>query len=357
MRAIALLCLALVLATSTADAQQTLVLRSGDRLTGSLSAIDGGTWVFVHAGGGGQLKIAATEVASFASGGPIGIRLADGTILAATVTTAGNRLQLAAADGTTRTVSPTDLAAVGDPDALDALVPLQIGLFSPFQRFWSATASAGFSNKTGNSRNRGLSAELEFGRQTPRDRLSFKLGVAREESAVDANSPLATTVEKYYGSARADVFFGPRLFTFASTTQERDEFQDIDLRSNYNAGFGVQILSTDQTDLRFYSSGGVRREVFTSATPTESRAIIAAGTGLRQALGPAILAWTVDWAPAVKDLRDFRFISEASVTTSLIAGLGFRVASRNEVNNRPTSDDIRKHDWLLTTTLTYTIGR
>jgi putative salt-induced outer membrane protein YdiY len=355
MRAIALFCLGLGLAASTAAAQQTLVLRSGDRLTGSLSAIDGGTWVFVHTGG--ELKIAATDVASFASGGPIGIRLADGTVLAATVTTTGNRLQLAATDGTTRAVAATDLAAVGDPAALDALVPVRIGLFSPFQRFWSATTGAGFSNKTGNSRNRGLTAELEFGRRTPKDRLSFKIGVAREESAVDPDGSLATTVEKYYGSARADVFFGSRVFAFASTTQERDKFQDIDLRSNYNAGFGVQILSSDQTDLRFYSSGGVRREAFTSATSTESSAIIAAGTALRQAVGPAILSWKVDWAPAVEDLKDYRLVSEASITTSLIAGLGFRVASRNEVNNRPPSPGIRKHDWLLTSTLTYTIGR
>lgn len=354
MRVLALFCLVLSVASSTAAAQQTLVLSNGDRLTGSLAAIDGATWVFAHAGG--TLEIAATDVASFASGGPIGIRLADGTILAATVTTAGDRLQLAATDGTTWTVAATDFAAVGDPAALDALVPLRIGLFSPFQRFWSATAGAGFSNKTGNSRNRGLSAELEFGRQTPKDRLSFKIGVAREESAVDTDRPLATTVEKYYGSARGDVFFGSRVFAFASTTQERDKFQDIDLRSHYNVGLGVQILSTDQTDLRLYASGGVRREAFTSGTPTESRAIIAAGTALRQALGPAIVAWTVDWAPAVEDLNDFRLISEASVTASLIAGLGFRVASRNEVNNRPPLG-IRRHDWLLTSTLTYTIGR
>lgn len=358
MRSFAITLLLLLGGATGAAAQQTLVLTNGDRLSGRLTKIDGATWVFAHSAG--DLKVPATDVAEYSTTNPVGLRLADGTILAATVSAANGQLRLAGSDGTTRTVAATDLAAVGDPATLDALVPVRIGYFTPIGRFWGATAGLGFSDKSGNSRSRGLTADLAVGRRSPRDRLSLRLGVAREESLDPDGDTLQTTVEKYYGSARADVFFSPRLFAFASTAQERDKFQGIDLRSNYNAGLGVQLIATDQTDLRFSASAGLRREAFTDvALETNSTPILAAGTEFRQTLGPAVFAWSVDWAPSTKDLEDYRFVSEASLTTTVFQGLGFRIASRNEINNRPPAQvpALKKHDMLLTTALTYSIGR
>lgn len=347
-----LLCLTAIAATP-ATAQHTLVLQNGDRLSGTLTGIDGGVWVFKHAAG--QLKIATGQVTSFTTANPIGIRLMDGTIVAARVSTSDGRLQLAADDGSTRTVTPADLAAVGDPANLAALVPVRIGYFTPIRSFWGATANLGFSNKSGNSRNRSLAATVEVGRWSPRDRLTLKLGIAREESD-PGTGDLETTVGKYYGSARVDVFLRRRLFVFGTTAQERDEFQGIDLRSNYNAGLGVQILSSDMVDLRFYASGGLRREAFTSGN-NSSTGIVAAGAAFKHSLGPAVFAWTVDWAPSINDFADYRLVSDASVTTTMFHGLGFRIASRNEINNRPPRPEIEKHDMLLTATLTYSIGR
>ena len=288
------LVLALTLAfVEGAEAQQQLELANGDRLTGALVSVDGGAWVFGHAGG--QLRIAAAEVSSFATSNPIGVRLVDGTILAAAVSTAGGRLQLSRTGGSTLTVTPADIAAVGDPADLATLEPLEIGYFSPLSRFWRATTSFGFSNKSGNSRSRGQVATLDVGRVSPKDRLALKLGMARQEADAGTGT-LEETVEKYYGSLRADLFASPRLFFFGSTAQARDRFQDIDLRSNYDAGLGVQLIATPATDLRFYASGGLRREAFTSGGST-STATVGAGLGLTQQAGPAVLAWAIDWSP------------------------------------------------------------
>ncbi len=334
------------------EAQQTLVLENGDRLTGQLKSIGGGRWVFAHPGG--EVTVAAANVTSFTTSEPLGLRLGDGTILAASVTTVGTALRLTAADGTTRTVAPSDLAAVGDPANLAALEPLEIGYFSPLGMFWGATASLGFSDKSGNSRSRGLSLALEVGRRSPKDRLTFKAGLAREEARLQGND-FETTVEKYFGSLRLDVFIGPRFFVFGVTGQERDQFQDIDLRSTYNAGLGYQILATDLTDLRWYASGGVRSENFTSGGST-STGVLATGAAVQQSIGPAVFSWTGDFAPSVENFRDYRFVSDASLTTTVYKGLGFRIGLRNELNNNPRPG-VEKHDMLVTTTLTYTIGR
>jgi putative salt-induced outer membrane protein len=346
--------LALLLGGSAAAAQQTLSLRNGDRLSGTLSAINGATWAFKLPGG--ELKIAGADVVGFTTPGPIGVRLADGTILAATVTTVGDRLQLAGVDGTTRTVAPADLAAVGDPNKLEALRPVTIGYFTPFTKFWGTTVAVGFTNQTGNSKARGLAADVQLHRNTAKDRILLGFGTARNDATPYADSALVQTVSKIYGNARVDVFVSKRLFAFGSTTQERDKFQNLDLRSAYNAGLGYQIIASGGTDLRLSLSGGYRRENFVAPDSTSSTPIVGAGTALTQALGPIELRWHFDWAPSTENLKDYRILSTSSITTTILAGLGFQIASRNEINNNPPAG-FKKHDWLLTSALTYSLGR
>lgn len=336
-----------------AAAQQTLQLTNGDRLTGTLTAVGGGTWTFELSSG--ELNIPAGTVQGFTTTIAIGLRLADGTILAATVSPApGNQLSVTGTDGTTRTVSATDIQEIGDPQVLDELEPVAIGYFTPLDRFWGATVALGFSDKSGNSRARGLTANLDVSRETAKDRLTFRAGLSREEARVGTGE-FETTVDKYFGSARADVFFGPRFFLFGFTRQERDTFQQIDLRSNYDLGLGLQLIAKQRTDLRLYSSGGARVENFTSGE-SESAFVWGAGGAFRQLVGPARFDWSLDWAPNVEDLEDYRLRSDASLTMTVFAGIGFRVGVLNELNNRP-QPGVERHDMLVTSTLTYSIGR
>ncbi len=350
----ALAVVAALFLASAAAAQETLTLKNGDQLTGKLVAITGGTWVFRHAGG--ELKIAGGDVAAYVTSAPVGVRLVDGAILAGTVTAAGDRLQLTGADGRTRTITPADLAAVGDPNRLDALRPVRIGYFSPFTRFWSATVGFGFSAKTGNGSSRGLTGDIGLERRTPKDRIQLGFGIAQQRATPWPDSALVQTVAKLYGNGRIDLFFSGRVFAFAATTQERDTLQNLDLRSAYNGGLGYQVFASAATDFRVSLSAGYRRENFHAPDSVSTTPIVAAGTALAQKLGPIDFQWTFDWAPSTENFRDYRILSTSSLTTTIVKGLGFRVASRNEVNNNPPGD-AKKHDWLLTSALTYSLGR
>ncbi|NIM51721.1 MAG: DUF481 domain-containing protein [Gemmatimonadales bacterium] len=342
----------LCLTVTALSAQQTLVLDNGDRLSGRVLRIESGVWIFQSAVG--EAKVPAIRVAGFTAPEPIGVRLSDGTIAAASIVPDGSRLTLSLSDGSTRRVLATEIAAVGGAEDLEALMPVPVGFFSPFTKFWGASASVGFSDKSGNSRARGITASLAVQRRSPRDRLTINLGLNREQSR-NAEGDFELTVSKYYGTLRADVYLSERLFVFANTLQERDRFQDIDLRSNYGGGLGIQALSSGTTDLRFSLSGGLRIESFTSGG-RETAAVLNLGADLRQRLGPASFAWDVAWAPSIEDPGDYRLRSEASVTTTVYKGLGFRVGILNELNSRPRPG-IQKHDLLVTTTLAYSVGQ
>jgi putative salt-induced outer membrane protein YdiY len=334
-------------------AQQTVTLRNGDRLTGTLKRVDAGSWIFTY--GGEDVSLSAADVVGFDSPAPIGLRLDDGTIGAGTVeaTPAAGGLRLTLSDGV-RTVTPQQIAAVGRADDLDALIPITIGFFTPITRFWQANLAFGFSDKSGNSRARGISSTLDIERRTRKDRITLGFGLNRESSQL-ANGDFETTVSKYYGNLRVDVFVNSRFFFFGSTRQERDRFQDIALRSTYNTGLGFQAVAVDRTDLNFSVAGGARREKFISGG-AETASVAAVASKLRHDFGPAVLLWQLDFSPTVEDLGDYRLISDISITAPLFLGIGFRIGALDEYNSRP-KPGIEKNDLLLTTTLSYTIGR
>lgn len=347
--------IASVVLAPIASAQETLVLANGDRLSGKLTAINGGSWVFQHPVAG-AITIPRAEVLAYETLVPIAVRLADGTVAVGRFEVSGDSMRLVTGVAGTLPVIPADLAAVAPVDDLGSLRPVRtVGRFWPLTRFWRATAGFGFSSTTGNSRSRGFAGDLKIARDTPKDRIGAEFGHASTYSAGPGADVLEKVVEKYYASLRVDVFFSPRFFVFATTKQERDRFQGIDLRSNYQSGLGLQVTAGRNTDLRFFASGGMRREAFVTDSAFGTP-VLGAGGAFKQQVGPMELAWTVDWFPRAQVLHDYRAISAASVTTTVFGGLGFRVTSRNELNNNPPSG-VEKHDWLLTTALTYTIGR
>ncbi len=335
--------------------QQTVTLRNGDRLTGLLERIDGDSWVFSYGGQG--VTIPAAQIVGFSSADPIGVRLDDGTIAAVTIapTQGGAGLLLTPSTGAPlRTVTPGQIAAVGSAADLGTLIPPHVGFFTPIAKFWVANLAFGFSDNSGNSRARSLSTTVDVERRTSKDRITLGLGLNRESSQI-ADGDFEATVSKYHGSLRLDVFFNRRFFVFGGTRQERDRFQDIALRSTYNVGLGYQAVAKDDTDLNFSFAGGVRRESFISAG-SETAGVATAASKLRHNFGPAFILWQLDLSPKVEDVEDFRLVSNVSLTAPLFLGIGFRIGVLDEYNSRPQLG-IKKNDLLITTRLTYTIGK
>lgn len=336
-----------------ASGQQVIWLKNGDRLSGRIARIAGGAWVLAY--GGAELRLPAPRIANVVWDSLLGVRLADGTIGAASATEApGDSVRLAFADGTARLVRVAEIEAVGPADDLEALRPQRIGRFWPIWRFWRATGGAGFSDKSGNSRARGFSLSLDLERKTAKDRVSAGATLNREATQ-PAGGAFETTVEKYFASLRADVYLSSALFVFAQTQQERDRFQDLALRSTYTTGLGLQPVSTQRTDFRLWSSAGYQRQAFV-ANGGDHAAVGVLGYALSRNLGPARAAWRVEGTANLEDLGDARFRSEATLTVAVRGGLGVRVGAVNEFNNRPRPG-VRKHDMAVTTALTYSLGR
>jgi putative salt-induced outer membrane protein YdiY len=344
----------LAIGASALSAQQTLVLADGDQLTGALVSVSGGTWVFSYRGQ--DVGVTAADIASFTAPDPVGFRLSDNSVVAASVATGPGGLILPLADGTTRTVAATDVEAAGDPSDLTALEEVVLGYFSPFGRFWALSTTLGATAKSGNTETGSFNLRFDLDRETAQDRLAFTLLMTEERNQVEEGEGRELTSQKFIGNVRADIFPWTRVFLFGVNRYTRDQFSDIDLRVNLSVGAGYHIVKSDRSDLRAALGLGGRHEDFTSDEPTTTVGTFNVNGGWSQKLGGFVFDTALDYNSALEDFGDYQVLSDTNLTATIVAGLGFRVGLLLEYDNTPTGGS-ENQDATFTTALNYTLGR
>jgi hypothetical protein len=220
-------------ASSPGMAQQRVTMANGDRLTGKLQRIQDTTWVFnFH---GQEVSVPVGQIRAFSAPERIGIRLADTTIVAATVEPAGNGISLILEDGTSRLVRPTDFAAVGSADDLEALEPMVIGLYSPFLKLWKFRGSFGGSLQRGNTHETNLSFSLDLERETLKDRTEFTTFLTTSKE-FDAEGLQVKNEPKVIVNLANDIFITPgRLFVGVRMRWQHDPKKELEFRQSFRA--------------------------------------------------------------------------------------------------------------------------
>lgn len=222
-----------LLAAGQASAD-TLYLRDGSVVNGSLLTLQDGTYRF-DTKFAGELEIPQEQVAGVRtdephtvvldSGDEVGVRLAYDE-------TGGQRL-VSERFGT-RELAPADIAGVRDLGAPD---PTLVEARERLSRDpWSGRMAFGLSGSSGNTDSRSINFRAEALRETNGDRLSLSVRTFRQRD--DGEQTENETVAK----ARLERDFTRRFFLFGQTEIEKDEFENIDLRFRATLGPGYFFI-------------------------------------------------------------------------------------------------------------------
>jgi putative salt-induced outer membrane protein YdiY len=215
-----------IVACSASARADELHLTNGDRLTGTVQRLAGGTLTYrtPH----GELQIPWAEVALLRVDEPklvtIGI---EAPVLMTLDTTAGIPLG--------------DILAIAAPEP-----PLS----------FSGGASAGFLSTAGNSDISSLRLDGELVARRRNDRYRTTGVLNRGEDSGRESVRNAT------GSLRYDRFVSERLFLNASGIFTHDRFRELDLRSALGVGIGYQVLDTPAAKLSVEGGVGYVTENF-----------------------------------------------------------------------------------------------
>ena len=221
-RALFLSILFAILTTAPARADEVL-LKNGDRLTGTVTSLAGG--VLTVSTPYGDVRIPWAEVTRLAIQDPI---------LAGVAGAPATQVTIAfAADGQA-TLQPGGVVPLANITALTRPQPPVIV---------DGGANAGIMTTAGNTDVNNLRLDGDIVARASANRYSASAAVTRAEDRDVETARNWTTAFKY------DRFISTRMFLNANTILTNDRFRDLDLRTAVGAGVGYQVLTGPRVTL------------------------------------------------------------------------------------------------------------
>lgn len=209
-------------------------LKNGDRLTGKVVSLDGGTLVFKTAYAG-DLSIKWEEVANLKTDEPVKVVLGDETTAQGPVSPGeGGKVKVKAEQ-----VAEPVTVELANVKVINPKPPLSTTL----------RIGVGASMNSGNTDNQDFYGQLDFIARTAMNRFSVGGNYQRAED----ND--VKTADNAMGYIKYDHFLTKQWYLYANATGQQDDFQDLNLRATLGVGAGYQFLETERTNLSL--EGGV----------------------------------------------------------------------------------------------------
>jgi putative salt-induced outer membrane protein YdiY len=133
--------------------------------------------------------------------------------------------------------------------------------------YWSATVNASLVARSGNTDQSDFTSRVDLTRETPASRLAlqYRGNFGRTEGV--------ETVNNHRGSGNYNLYFSRKLFVTPLAGEIfTDTYQNIDLRTGVNAGFGYYLLRAE-TDWWLYAGGGYQNTRYVSVLEGEDDSV------------------------------------------------------------------------------------
>jgi putative salt-induced outer membrane protein YdiY len=324
-----------------------VVLKNGDRLTGTIAKSDDKT-LLIKTEFAGEVTVQWPAVQELNSTQPLHVTMANGITVAGPVTTTDGSLEVRTATSGTVTVAKADVTALrNDAEQTTYDKSLHPGLLQG----WAGGANVGFALTAGNSDTRSLALAFTADRKTLHDEVSLYENTVYATNNAAGASP-STTANSNQAGARYARNLNPRLFAYVAADFQTNALQQLNLRSVLGGGLGFHAINTDRTTLDFLVGPNYTRENYD--TVTNSFAALSLGEELSHKLGAStLLTQKLYFFPNLSDTGQYRMAFNFGSVTKLSKWLGWQNAFGDiYVTNPPSATPaLKKNDIILTTGL------
>lgn len=245
------------LSLSTTWADQ-VVLKNGDRVTGSIIKKDGKN-LTIKTDQFGIVTTSWDEVVSVQADKPVNVVLPDGRTVQGTIATTNGKVEVTTKDAKL-SLEPAEVATIRNDDEQKAYERLQKPGWGDL---WTGSGSVGFAGTAGNARTLTFTTAVNAARITNTDKLSVYFNTIKASAFV--NGVNADTAQAVRGGLGYDHNLTSRMFLNVFNDYEYDKFQNLDLRFVVGAGLGYHAIKTDRSQLDLL--GGVDFNHSSFSTP------------------------------------------------------------------------------------------
>lgn len=302
-----------------------VVLDNGDRLTGNIIKLDGGT-LTLETGYSEPVKVQSAQIENIKTDGPVEIHLVNGEILKGIMNTDANGMLVIERTDTRETV-------VFGWDKVSAINPPPV---EPSK--WKGSVNLGATVQSGNSDRTNISFGADALRRTERDRFSLRFlhNYAKEGHDVTARS--------YYGAGKYDYFFTKSFYGYAGVEFLKDKVKDLKLRTVVGPGAGYQFWDDEVKSLMLEAGVAYFSEDLNLGTDKDwITARLAADLRYNIAKAVVFTDQLVIY-PSLERGRDYKLRNEAALNTPLASGWSLRLANILEHDGNPP-EGIERNDW------------
>jgi putative salt-induced outer membrane protein len=356
-----LACMLLLPLAAVAD---TVTLKNGDRLTGSVTQLAGGK-LSIDTKYAGTVTIAWDEVAT--------VKL-DKTIVMATEKKSGKKVEIQKKEvsaiertdtgfAVTTPTGPESIAAVTALRSAAAQQSYEASLRPNFLRAWTGGVNVSFALARGNSETTTVGAGMNLVRPTSTDKTSLYYNTLYTHDGIQNE----TTANLTNAGLRYDHNLNPRTFAFGTLDFNTNALQDLDLRTIAGGGFGWHAIAkpVQQLDIlggvvwthESYSSVGPPTDVNFIPALTNSFAALDFGQQYTRKLGAGSSFTEQAYIfPDLNDISQYRFTVVAGLNTKIKSFLSWQTTFSDIYVTDPQAGT-KDNDVIFTTGLGFNFTR
>jgi putative salt-induced outer membrane protein len=333
-----------------------VVLKNGDRLTGSVKKSDGKV-VVIKTDYAGELTVKFDAIESITSSGNLTVGLGGKTVVGGPVTVKGDEVVVATKTGPVE-APKSSVTVLRGPDEQTAY---EKSLHPGLLQGWNGGLNLGFALTRGNSETKNLNIAFNAVRTGFHDKLLLYTNSIYAANDLPTATP-HTTANAVGGGLRYDHDLTPRLFAFVNADFYHDSLQFLDLRSILGGGLGVHVIKSDSTILDLLAGANYTHENYsafvlptTPPTPvaavSHSLAALTLGDAFVHKIGKGtVITQSLLFYPDLSDTGQYRGTFNLGTVTKLNKWLGWQNTFADiYVSNPPMGT--KKNDLQLATGL------
>ena len=335
-----------------------VLLKNGDKLTGSITKSDGKTLV-LKTDYAGDLTIKFDAIQSLTSTGDLNVTAGAKTAVGPVTTTETNIVVAAKTGGPVEAPlsSVTMLRSPAEQAAYEK--SLHPGLLEG----WAGGLNLGLALTAGNSETKNLNIAFNAERKGFHDKLTL---YANTIYAVNDKPPAETTANSNGGGARYERDFAPRVFGFGSADFFANALQDLNLRSILGGGIGAHAIKNAKTTLDLLAGVNYTHESYSipinpppATATTQNLAAITVGDALTYKLGKSTnITQSFLFYPDLSDTSQYRFTFNFGTVTKINKWLAWQnsladVFVSNPPYVAPPAPRIERNDLQLSSGLNF----
>jgi putative salt-induced outer membrane protein YdiY len=227
-----------------------VVLKNGDKLTGTVTALADGK-LTINTVEAGDVKVSMDQVSTFSTDAPIALALSDGTTTTTKIGAAGpGQVEIGNSLLGNQKVNLVNIDSINAPPA-----------------DWEGDLKFGGLLMRGNTYSDSVNFGIDLSRTTKQDKIAVNAEYLYGRSKDRTTGVTTTTANNWNGELKYDYNFNPKLYGFADVQVGADQLAFYDLRFVPAAGVGYRWF--DKPDFTFTPEAGVAwvYEHFTNGTP------------------------------------------------------------------------------------------